>query len=284
MDLINQFIENYKKKMNFYETAGRMAARQLESALQAAGIRAIVTSRAKAPGRLKSKVLIRNSRRAVPYKNMREIYEDIADLCGVRVSLYFPGDRDKADSLINDLFTLLETKQFPEQSKAPSYNKRFSGYWANHYRIHLKEDMVQPSEKRYCAAKIEIQVASVLMHAWSEVEHDLIYKPMQGTLSEEELAILDELNGLVLTGEIALERLQAAGNERIQNSQATFANQFELASYLYNYLSNNFLPEDIKLRMGNIELLFRFLSSLKILRAKDIGPIVKSVKFEKYLV
>ena len=90
-----------------------MAARQLENALQAAGIRAIVTSRAKAPGRLKSKVLIRNSRRSVPYKNMREIYEDIADLCGVRVSLYFPGDRDKADSLINDLFTLLETKQFP---------------------------------------------------------------------------------------------------------------------------------------------------------------------------
>ena len=86
MDLISQFIENYKKKINFYETAGRMAARQLESALQAAGIRAIVTSRAKAPGRLKSKVLIRNSRRSVPYKNMREIYEDIADLCGVRVS------------------------------------------------------------------------------------------------------------------------------------------------------------------------------------------------------
>ncbi len=39
MDLINQFIENYKKKLNFYETAGHIAARQLESALQAAGIR-----------------------------------------------------------------------------------------------------------------------------------------------------------------------------------------------------------------------------------------------------
>ena len=71
MDLINQFIENYKKKVNFYEIAGRVAARQLEAALQSAGIRAIVTSRAKNPGRLKSKVLIRNSRRAVPYKNMR---------------------------------------------------------------------------------------------------------------------------------------------------------------------------------------------------------------------
>lgn len=149
-----------------------MAARQLESALQAAGIRAIVTSRAKAPGRLKSKVLIRNSRRAVPYKNMREIYEDIADLCGVRVSLYFPGDRDKADSLINDLFTLLETKQFPEQSKAPSYNKRFSVYWANHYRAHMREESLDRSQKKYTTARIEIQVASVLMPSQDGISED----------------------------------------------------------------------------------------------------------------
>lgn len=37
MDLINQFIENYKKKLNFYEMAGHIAARQLESALQEIG-------------------------------------------------------------------------------------------------------------------------------------------------------------------------------------------------------------------------------------------------------
>ena len=55
MDLINQFIENYKKKLTFYETAGRLAAGQLEAALQSAGIRAMVTSRAKHPGRLKNK-------------------------------------------------------------------------------------------------------------------------------------------------------------------------------------------------------------------------------------
>ncbi len=131
--------------------------------------------------RLKSKVLRRNSRRPVPYKNMREIYEDIADLSGVRVSLYFPGDRDKANSLIADLFTIIETKQFPEQSKPPTYNKRFSGYWANHYRAHMKEESLDKSQQKYAAARIEIQVASVLMHAWSEVEHDLVYKPLSGT-------------------------------------------------------------------------------------------------------
>ena len=281
MDLINQFIENYKRKLNFYEAAGRLAARQLEASLQSAGIRAMVPSRAKAPGRLKSKVLIRNSRRAVPYKNMREIYEDIADLSGVRVSLYFPGDRDKTDSLVCDLFTVLETKQFPEQSKPPTYNKRFSGYWANHYRARMREDSLEPSQKKYAEARIEIQVASVLMHAWSEVEHDLVYKPLQGTLSDEELAILDELNGLVLAGEIALERLQSAGNERVRNKNAAFSSQYELASYLYNYLSNNFRPEDIELRMGNIELLFRLISRLKMNTVKEIQPVLKSVKFEK---
>ena len=54
----------------------------------------------------------------------------LTDLSGVRVSLYFPGDRAKADRVINNLFAVAETKKFPVQSKQPSYNKRFSGYWA----------------------------------------------------------------------------------------------------------------------------------------------------------
>lgn len=281
MDVISQFIDRYKKKFVFYENASRLAAGQLETALRAAGIRAIVTSRAKNPARLKMKVVHRNTEREEPYKTVNEIYEDIVDLSGVRVSLYFPGDREKTDALINDLFVLLETKQFPEQSELPSYEKRFSGYWGNHYRAHMDEEALPDAQKKYARARIEIQVASVLMHAWSEVEHDLIYKPLQGTLSPEELAILDELNGLVMTGEIALERLQSAGNERIQNKNSTFGSQYDLASYLYNFLSVNFKQEDVELRMGNVELLFQLLRKMKILRVKEIEPILKSVKFEK---
>lgn len=281
MDLISQFIENYRKKYTFYENAGRLAAKHLESAFQSAGIRAIVNSRAKSPGRLKHKAIHRNADRSTPYKNMREIYDDMFDLAGVRVSLYFPGDRDKADTLINDLFMILEKKQFPEQSKTPTYNKRFSGYWANHYRVHIREENAAMSQKKYIPVCVEIQVASVLMHAWSEVEHDLIYKPLQGALSDEELSILDELNGLVLAGEIALERLQSAGNERIKNKDTAFGSQYDLASYLYNYLCIHLKQEDIELRLGNMELLFKLLSRLKIIKVKEIEPIVKSVKFEK---
>lgn len=281
MDLIPQFIENYRKKFTFYENAARLAAKQLEDALQSAGIRAIVTSRAKNPGRLKSKTIHRNAEREIPYRNMREIYDDMFDLAGVRVSLYFPGDRDKTDTLVHDLFTVLDRKQFPEQSKPPSYNKRFSGYWANHYRVNIREENTAPAQKKYTSVCVEIQIASVMMHAWSEVEHDLVYKPLQGILSDEELSILDELNGLVLAGEIALERLQSAGNERIKNKDTTFSSQYDLASYLYNYMSNHLRREDIELRLGNIELLFKLLNRLKIIKVKDIEPILKSVKFEK---
>ena len=67
----------------------------------------------------------------------------------------------------------------------------------------------EESDKRYTEARVEVQVASVLMHAWSEVEHDLIYKPLEGELSHYDVTHM--LNGLVASGEIALEQLQRAG-------------------------------------------------------------------------
>lgn len=280
MELINQFIEDYKSKFNYYDMAARLGAKLLEEALRSSGIRAMVTSRAKNPSRLKVKVEQRSRKRGVFYQTLAEIYEDIADLSGVRVSLYFPGDREKADKVINTLFAVREIRSFPNESKPPTYNKRFSGYWANHYRVQMREEQLDARQKKYAQVRLEIQVASVLMHAWSEVEHALIYKPLKGALSEEELSILDELNGLVLSGEIALERLQAAGDKRIQSTTAAFSNQYDLASYLYNYLNSSPPSSDIKVRMGNVELLFRLLNRLKLDSVQELGQILKSLRLQ----
>lgn len=70
--------------------------------------------------------------------------------------------------------------------------------------MQLRDVSLSEAQKRYAEARVEIQVASVVMHAWAEVEHDLVYKPLAGELSQDEYAILDELNGLVMAGEIAL--------------------------------------------------------------------------------
>ncbi|MFV0364109.1 MAG: GTP pyrophosphokinase family protein [Suipraeoptans sp.] len=279
MDIIKSFVEQYKGKIDFYEMASKVAAQKLETLLEEAGIRAIVTYRAKNPKSLELKLRARNARREEKYETFEDIFTDISDLSGVRIALYFPGDKRKAHSLVSNNFTLVEPyKVFPESSKNHIKLKRFSGYWANHYRVNMKDKYLSSNQKKYAGTKIEIQVASVLMHAWSEVEHDLLYKPLSGRITDEELLILDELNGLVLSGEIALERLQKAGNIRIQSSKDKFKSQFDLASFLSTRFQRKGKPEISVIQVGNIELLYKLTKKLDLDEPAMLMPYLRSVK------
>lgn len=278
MELIQQFIMQYAKEIDYYDNVSRLAAQQLQQRLQESGIRAIVTSRAKSPERLKNKIEKRFIEKN--YKSITDIYDDIVDLSGVRVALYFPGETTEVDKIIRDQFKLLEDSI--EFSGTPStinnYDKRFSGYWATHYRVSIKSDFINEQQKHYCDAKIEIQVASVLMHAWSEVEHDLVYKPYQGELSSTEYIILDELNGLVLSGELALERLQNAMEQRIKESGKEFANNYELASYLLEIAKDKI--KDIEPMLGDVDVLFMLLKKLKINTPSQLNQYIQCIDFE----
>jgi Region found in RelA / SpoT proteins len=110
VDLIDQFVSRYRHEFDFFEQAGRLVALHLDTRLQASGIRAIVTSRAKNPKRLEEKVRQRAADR--PYKSVEEVYADIVDLAGVRVALYFPGERNEVDKIIRDQFNLTTAKDF----------------------------------------------------------------------------------------------------------------------------------------------------------------------------
>ncbi|MGV0129160.1 RelA/SpoT domain-containing protein [Burkholderia gladioli] len=275
MDLIEKFIAQYHREFDFFDAAARLVSLQLESALTSSGIRAMVTYRAKRPERLDQKLRQRNVKRR--YKDHQEIYDDIADFAGVRVALYFPGARDEVDKVIGARFDLIDRpKSFPTGA-TPSYNKRFSGYWATHYRLKLRESSLQEGQKRYAAAQVEVQVASVLMHAWSEVEHDLVYKPLQGTLSDEEYAILDELNGLVLAGEIALERLQKAGEARVTREGTPFASHFELAAYLVKAALPLLKHGVHDSALGRVDALYELLKRLGLNTAEKIKPYIEAL-------
>jgi hypothetical protein len=110
------------------------------------------------------------------------------------------------------------------------------------------------------------------MHAWSEVEHDLAYKPLSGKLSDDEYAILDELNGLVLAGEIALEMLQRAVKRRVGKIGNQFNNQYELAAYLYDNLQEGVQRSSIL--MGRADILFRFLQLTNLNRSEELGKFI----------
>jgi hypothetical protein len=163
------------------------------------------------------------------------------------------------------------TKQvdFPKPD-SQSHAKNLAGYLARHFRGRLKAG--GNLQSRYSSVGLEIQVASVLMHAWSEVDHDLRYKTLQGEPSVDEIAILDELNGLVLTGEIALERLQRSIESRVGKPDAHFANNYELQSFLSSSISGLGDTE-----LGPLDVLLEFLQNAEMDTPRALGPYLDGV-------
>ncbi len=187
--VIMQFLDSYD--FEFYEKVADEVHEYMEDMLRAANIRGLVTSRAKRVRSLRDKLMKRHNQNA--YEDMEAIKKDIKDLSGVRVALYFPQDQEKVGQIISANF---------EQARAPKVFPRDAGpedgqgYCAVHYTVWWEGTVV------------EIQVASILMHAFSEVNHDLSYKPQLGALSNAELQIIDTLGALVGAGEASIEELQ----------------------------------------------------------------------------
>lgn len=271
--VIEEFLVHYAREFDYYRELARIAAQQCELGLERNGIRAMVTHRPKRPDRLRLKLLERASENA-NYKSLADIYADIVDLAGVRIALYFPGDRQSVHKLIEGNFSVKKSKADFPRNNAP-YTYSFKGYDAVHFRVHLRENTLAPELKRYTEGLIEIQVASLLMHSWSEVEHDLIYKPLNGSVSEAEYAIIDELNGLVLAGEIALKRLQAAITSRAKVADAEFANHYELAAFIWDATQAKFASTgQFEPLMGRADLLLKFLELAKLNSPKNVTPYV----------
>lgn len=278
MSMIEDFITRYRKEYDFFDQSARLVAQTLEANLLAAGIRSRVTSRARSVGRLEAKVRQRAPMKQ--YTSINGIYDDIVDLAGARVELYFPAERLQVEGIIKGLFHVVgNIKEFPRDSSEASeaYNRRFSGYWATHYRVHLRETALSDVQKRYAEARIEIQVASVLMHAWSEVDHDLAYKPLQGELSTEEYSILDELNGLVMAGEIALERLQRAGEARVAAGERVFTSHFDLAAHLLNAAGAALRAPAAITAIGRVDLLFELLVDIGLATPNQLKPYLDAL-------
>ncbi len=252
MEVINEFISQYSKEYDFYSELAHITSRIIESEIAKKGIKAIVSFRAKNPKRLRDKIVQRNKTKN--YVQIINIREDIKDLAGVRIALYFPPDSEVIDEIITESFIFISKKIFPPDPPEPRKSKRFSGYGATHYIVKLKH--TTEAYCRYENTPIEIQVASVLMHAWSEVEHDLVYKPLSGEISTDEIALLDQINGLVLAGEIALEQLHKAINKRTTIAKE-IDNKFELTNFILNYFEENSLRNQ---KLGNISALNKFLN------------------------
>lgn len=103
----------------------------------------------------------------------RDPLREITDLAGVRVITFFPSTLDAVDRMIAEEFAIVE--RF-DKGAALVEEERF-GYQSIHYLVRLNElRRALPEYHDFRDDIIEVQVRTVLQHAWAEIEHDIQYK------------------------------------------------------------------------------------------------------------
>jgi ppGpp synthetase/RelA/SpoT-type nucleotidyltranferase len=99
--------------------------------------------------------------------------EDITDLAGVRIITFFPRHVELVGDCIREEFDVVECVDHV----ATRQQEERLGYLSVHYLIRLKENRTRlPEYKRFATLIAEVQVRTVMQHAWAEIEHDVQYK------------------------------------------------------------------------------------------------------------
>lgn len=113
--LVDQFVNDYLREYDYHSEAARICHSRCEGILALRGIRAMITHRAKNPTKLRAKLEQRN--KSKNYSSLESIRTDIIDLAGVRIALYFPGDRTEVAKLIAANFDVMAKRRFPIKKK-----------------------------------------------------------------------------------------------------------------------------------------------------------------------
>lgn len=106
--------------------------------------------------------------------------DDRRDLAGVRVIFYTNNDVEKflSSPLIRENFEIDEGSTKIHHPIPENEGARYRGI---HYTVRLREDRIRlPEYARFAGLRCEIQVQTILNHAWSETSHDIVYKNKLG--------------------------------------------------------------------------------------------------------
>ncbi|WCP84010.1 hypothetical protein PQE20_21590 [Vibrio harveyi] len=107
---------------------------------------------------------------------------DIQDLAGIRVITYVEDEVKYVTEIIERLFDIDKENS---SNKSNDLGTDRVGYKSVHYVAKLKSDrLALPEYRQYANKCFEIQVRTILQHAWAEIEHDRNYK-FSGELSNE---------------------------------------------------------------------------------------------------
>ena len=166
-------VEEYLRVRPRYAAFARAVREILAEALKAADITVnSVEDRAKDPESFgaKAETPRDDDQQAPKYRNP---LHDITDLADVRIICFFPRTVANVGACIREEFKVLE---HTDLNRARLQELRF-GYQSEHYLIRLsRKRTALPEYKPHLDLVAEIQVRTILQHAWAEIEHDIQYK------------------------------------------------------------------------------------------------------------
>ncbi len=155
----------YSKLVPIYEKVLIGVAQDLKDALLAAGLNPTIKYRVKSFDSYFNKLIRRmrqNQGSCVP--------EEITDILGVRIIFPFLEDIETAEKIIRTSFSVTGSEK-----KGINHSFREFGYEATHLMLRM-EPYIPEETGLEVASCCEIQISTILQDAWSEVEHELVYK------------------------------------------------------------------------------------------------------------
>ncbi len=163
----------YREKRPLYADFARCLKNLLEEALQSSDVKTqSVEARAKTIDSY-----ARKAGQAFPLDPTRPKYEDplneITDMAGVRVVTFLPAAVEQVGEAVRREFEVVEREN---KFDLLIQEERF-GYTSDHYLVKLGVNRTcLPEYRRFTELIGEIQVRTILQHAWAEIEHDIEYK------------------------------------------------------------------------------------------------------------
>ena len=215
MDLHSQnILDQYNALMPIYRQIEQVVPAKLREAFDEAGIIvAAVESRVKTQASLAGKLELKGSK----YKDIF----DITDIVGIRVITFYIDDVDKVASILERHFDI-DWENSVDKRKAHEIDS--FGYLSLHYIVRIPESAYRdPEHPEVNNIRFEVQMRTVLQHAWANMNHDTGYK--SGVeVPREYLRNLNRLAGMLELADEQFSRIRTELTEyrrRVQNLVAS---------------------------------------------------------------
>ncbi|MDN5706561.1 GTP pyrophosphokinase [Corynebacterium casei] len=135
-----------------------------------------VAARVKGWPSLKAKAKKRNIDGELMYPNP---WDDIQDIVGVRVNVFHSTVIPEAITIFGDSFEVIKSVDKAAETRVAGG----FGYGSHHLVLRVTEDMEDLAD--FVGMRFEVQIRTVLQHAWAEFEHDIRYKQGLGAPSPQ---------------------------------------------------------------------------------------------------